>query len=852
MIKNLFSFGQGSALKHMDKVIKEINKQSLNLNESTDFAEETLALKNRISTGKSTIEEVLPRAFAVCRAASEISMGMRHYDVQMQGAIALHKGSIAEMNTGEGKTLVATLSSYLNTLAGDQVHIVTVNEYLANRDAEIVRPLFEKLGLTVGALRSDMSHEEKVVAYSCDILYATSSDLAFDYLRDNIANSPNEVLQKKLSFAIVDEVDSILIDEARTPLVLSGEGDLEENSIEFMKSILPNFSIHWLDEKKDKENEIKENIILDEKNQVARLTESGFKKLEESMKESGILNEESDLYVTENLFYVNMFSTSARAHYLYKNQVDYLVDGNDVKIINQSTGRLEQGKRWSEGLHQAIESKEGVEMKPETQTLGSVSLQNFFRMYDKLSGMSGTAYSEHEEFADVYGMGVVRVPTHKKSLRKDSADVVYLSEVEKTRAIIKDIRSKQELGRPVLVGTSSVEESDMISRELDIIGLSHQVLNAKQHGKEAQIIAQAGRPGTVTIATNMAGRGTDILLGGSLSNWIEGVEQDDKSAIKTLTAHWKASNSQVKKAGGLHVIGTTRNESRRIDNQLIGRAGRQGDPGSSIFYSSLDDKILRLFNGSKYQAFFRRMGIEENEGITHNMLNRAIMKSQEQMTEQGSSVRKELLKYDDIVNMQRQSIYSMRKEWLFNENDINNVTDIVLRGLDEIVESHIPHGHFIETWNVDGLEEILNSEWGLNIPVSEMIADPKFNEDNIHDEINKRVILEMKSWNDFDISVLNGVFISLMLFHIDRNWREHLTTLDQLREGIHLRSYAQKNPLQEYGKDALLFFTSMINAIQMDFITGVFNSIQEIRSYKNLELSAVKADDNKYMTDTLS
>jgi preprotein translocase subunit SecA len=849
MIKNLFSFGQGSALKHMDKVIKEINKQGLDLNETTNYAEETIALKNKISSGKLTLEDALPRAFAVCRAASEFSMGMRHYDVQIQGAIALHKGSIAEMNTGEGKTLVATLSSYLNALSGDQVHIVTVNEYLANRDAEIVRPLFERLGLSVGALRSDMSHEEKVLAYSCDILYATSNDLAFDYLRDNIANSPEDVLQKKLSFAIVDEVDSILIDEARTPLVLSGEGELEENEIEFMKSILPDFSIHWLDEKKDKEGNVKENIILDEKNKVARLTESGFRKLEEELKKSGIINSESDLYVIENLFYVNMFSTSARAYYLYKNQVDYLVDEGQVKIINQSTGRLEEGKRWSEGLHQAVESKEGVDIKPETQTLGSVSLQNFFRMYDKLSGMSGTAYSEHEEFGEVYGMGVVRVPTHKKSLRKDHADIVYLTEIEKIRAIIKDIKSKQELGRPVLVGTSSVEESDMISRELDVIGLSHQVLNAKQHGKEAEIIAQAGRPGTVTIATNMAGRGTDIILGGSLNNWIEGINADDKSAIKILTAHWKASNTQVKKSGGLHVIGTTRNESRRIDNQLIGRAGRQGDPGSSIFYSSLDDKILRLFNGSRYKSFFRKMGIEENEGITHSMLNKAIMKSQEQMTEQGSSVRKELLKYDDIVNMQRQSIYSMRRDWLFNENDINNVTEIILSGLNGIIESYIPHGNFMETWNSDGLEDILNSGWGLNIPVSEMIADNKFNEDNIHNEIKKRVILEIKSWNDFDITILNSVFVSLMLFHIDRNWREHLETLDQLREGINLRSYAQKNPLQEYGKDALLFFTSMIKAIQVDFITGVFNSMKEIRLHQNLELSEIKLDEVKYMAD---
>lgn len=830
MINRLFTFGQGSVLRHMEKTISKINKAGKEINgETCDFILETNKLKDQVGAGAS-LDSVLPKAFALCRAASEKYMGMRHYDVQLMGGISLHKGSIAEMNTGEGKTLVASLPAFLNSLAGQQVHIVTVNDYLAKRDADIMRPLFEGLGLTVGALQSNLRGQERLDAYANDIIYATSSELAFDYLRDNMAVSREEVLQKHLSFAIVDEVDSILIDEARTPLIISGQGDLEVNIPSLMDALLPHFSVHWWDDKKDKDDNIKEDIVLDEKNQNARLMESGFIKLEEKLKEIGVISAEAELYHSEYSFLVSRFTTAARAEYVFKHHVDYLVSEGQIKIINQSTGRLEEGRRWSDGLHQAIEIKEKVEVKPDNQTLGTVSLQNFFRMYDKLSGMSGTAYSEFEEFGEVYGMGVVRIPTHKPSLRKDEKDMVYLTEIAKIKAILEDIRKKQASGRPVLVGTASVQESDRISRELDILGLPHQVLNAKQHGREAHIISQAGRPGTVTIATNMAGRGTDILLGGSLKDWIADLgDAADESAIKTLTAHWKASNQQVIAAGGLHVVGTTRNDSRRIDDQLVGRAGRQGDPGSSKFYVSLEDKLMRLFGGAKYQNFFRSMGMEENEGIEHNMLNKAIKKSQSQIEGQHSSVRKELLKYDDIVNMQRKSIYSMRSDWLFSDENWLNVEGIIMTGLDVIMDNHIPKGHFIETWNIEGLEDILRNQWNIEIPLSEIIADESFNEENIHDEITNRVKIEIENWETkLPDEVRNEIATGLMLHNIDSNWREHLTTLDQLREGIHLRGYAQKNPLQEYGKDALSFFESMITSTQMEFIAGSFHAFPDV------------------------
>lgn len=830
MINRLFTFGQGSALRHMEKTISKINKAGKEINgEDCDFILETNKLKDQVGAGAS-LDSVLPKAFALCRAASEKYMGMRHYDVQLMGGISLHKGSIAEMNTGEGKTLVASLPAFLNSLAGQQVHIVTVNDYLAKRDADIMRPLFEGLGLTVGALQSNLRGQERLDVYANDIIYATSSELAFDYLRDNMAVSREEVLQKHLSFAIVDEVDSILIDEARTPLIISGQGDLEVNIPSLMDALLPHFSVHWWDDKKDKDDNIKEDIVLDEKNQNARLMESGFIKLEEKLKEIGVISAEAELYHSEYSFLVSRFTTAARAQYVFKHHVDYLASEGQIKIINQSTGRLEEGRRWSDGLHQAIEIKEKVEVKPDNQTLGTVSLQNFFRMYDKLSGMSGTAYSEFEEFGEVYGMGVVRIPTHKPSLRKDEKDMVYLTEIAKIKAILEDIREKQASGRPVLVGTASVQESDRISRELDILGLPHQVLNAKQHGREAHIISQAGRPGTVTIATNMAGRGTDILLGGSLKDWIADLgDAADESAIKTLTAHWKASHQQVIAAGGLHVVGTTRNDSRRIDDQLVGRAGRQGDPGSSKFYVSLEDKLMRLFGGAKYQNFFRSMGMEENEGIEHNMLNKAIKKSQSQIEGQHSSVRKELLKYDDIVNMQRKSIYSMRSDWLFSDENWLNVEGIIITGLDIIMDNHIPKGHFIETWNIEGLEDILRNQWNIDIPLSEILADESFNEENIHDEIINRVKIEIENWETkLPDEVRNEIATGLMLHNIDSNWREHLTTLDQLREGIHLRGYAQKNPLQEYGKDALSFFESMITSTQMEFIAGSFHAFPDV------------------------
>jgi len=839
-----FIVGEKKVERKLSKIIKQINAAEKILNPHPgNFKKLTLEFKKRFSDGEP-LDSILPDAFAVCRSASEHVMKMRHFDVQLMGGISLHKGSIAEMKTGEGKTLVATLPAYLNSLTGRQVHIVTVNDYLAKRDADIMRPLYESLGLTVKSLQSNMEHHEKADTYSADVLYATSSNLGFDYLRDNMANHIGEILQTDLYYAIIDEVDSILVDDARTPLIISGATELNVAIPTIMNNLSSEFTTYWWNNKADNDSTIiEEDVVLNEKDKTAILNDSGYKKLERLLVENGVLKEGMDLYDVSMLYLVNACQTALKATHIYKNSVDYLVVEGKVKIINQSTGRIEEGRRWSDGLHQSIEVKERVEINADNETLGTVSLQNFFRMYDKLSGMSGTAKAEAEEFRNVYGMGVVSVPTNKPLLRTDKRDEIFLDEKSKIAAIISNIIEMRELKRPVLVGTSSVEESDMISEKLLKKGIRHQILNAKHHLKEAKIISEAGQPGSVTIATNMAGRGTDILLGGSLGDRLKALENPTQEDIKVVKAHWKSSHNKVLKAGGLHVIGTSRNESRRVDDQLIGRAGRQGDPGSSKFFVSLEDKIMRVF-GPKTKSILKNVGFEEGEGVSISFLDKAIRNSQSKIEAQGYNMRKDLLKYDDITNMQRIQVYSMRHE-LLTANDPWSVLQIyVNRSLDEVIDSYIPFNGMIELWDTIGLELFFEKNLKLKIEITKFINSHEGKEDELHDFVRKEISKVIQLW---ERKITNSDFEKfsreIMLYTIDKNWREQITELDQLREGIHLRGYAQKDPVQEYGKDALRMFKDMIHNIKGEFLENTFKALtavieeKEVNEKKLLESS---------------
>ena len=784
---------------------------------------------------REVLDELLPEAFAVVREASKRTLGMRHFDVQMLGGIALHNGKISEMRTGEGKTLMATLPAYLNALGGRGVHIVTVNDYLAQRDAEWMGTIYRFLGLTVGVNLSQMAHDLKQQAYAADITYGTNNEFGFDYLRDNMVYQTSEKVQRMLSFAIVDEVDSILIDEARTPLIISGQAEDTTDLYVKMNAVVPKLV-------RQKEEKGEGDYWEDEKAHQVMLSEDGHQHAEELLEKAGMLSENSSLYDAANINLMHHLNAGLRAHTLYNNEQQYVVQNGEVIIVDEFTGRLMPGRRWSEGLHQAVEAKEGVEIQKENQTLATITFQNYFRMYKKLSGMTGTADTEAYEFQQIYSLETVIIPTHHPMIRKDMNDLVYQSTPEKYKAVIEDIKDCHKRGQPVLVGTTSIENSELLAGLLQKEGVPHNVLNAKQHAREAEIIIQAGRPKVVTIATNMAGRGTDIVLGGNPNPQIDALKADvalDEATrtrrIDDIKIEWQKLHNEVVAAGGLHIVGTERHESRRIDNQLRGRSGRQGDPGSSRFYLSLDDSLMRIFAGERVKSIMQRLKVPEGEPIEAGMINRSIENAQRKVEARNFDIRKHLLEYDDVANDQRKVIYQQRNELLDAEDMSETITAMradVIRGY---VEQHIVPGSLDEQWDVAGLERVLDSELALQLPLEQWLKDEAGLEE---DALRERIVAAgHKAYHDkiaaVDTHAMRQYERGLMLQSIDTHWREHLSSLDHLRQGIHLRSYAQKNPTQEYKREAFELFSLLLDTIKSE-VTKVLMTVR-IRSAEELQ-----------------
>ncbi len=785
---------------------------------------------------REIIDEILPEAFAVVREASRRTLGMRHFDVQMLGGIALHNGKISEMRTGEGKTLMATLPAYLNALASYGVHIVTVNDYLAQRDADWMGAIYRFLGLSVGVNLSQMAHDLKQQAYAADITYGTNNEFGFDYLRDNMVYQTAEKVQRVLSFAIVDEVDSILIDEARTPLIISGQAEDTTELYVKMNVVVPKL----VRQKEEKSEE--GDYWVDEKAHQVMLSEDGHQHAEELLAQAGMLSPDTSLYDPANINLMHHLNAGLRAHTLYHNEQQYVVQNGEIIIVDEFTGRLMPGRRWSEGLHQAVEAKEGVEIQKENQTLATITFQNYFRMYKKLGGMTGTADTEAYEFQQIYGLETVIIPTHHPMIRKDRNDLVYQSTSEKYKAVIEDIKDCYKRGQPVLVGTTSIENSELLAGLLVKEAVPHNVLNAKQHAREAEIIIQAGRSKIVTIATNMAGRGTDIVLGGNPNPQIDAVKADttlDETArnrwIEDIRYEWQTLHNQVVALGGVHIIGTERHESRRIDNQLRGRSGRQGDPGSSRFYLSLDDSLMRIFAGERVKSIMQRLKVPEGEPIEAGIINRSIENAQRKVEARNFDIRKHLLEYDDVANDQRKVIYQQRNELLDAEDMSETITAMRADVVSGVVAQHIIEGSLEEQWDVAGLERTLDSELALPLPVQQWLKDePGLEEEALRSRI---VAAAHQAYND-KIAVVDAQAIrqyerGLMLQSIDTHWREHLSSLDHLRQGIHLRSYAQKNPTQEYKREAFELFSMLLNTIKGE-VTRVLMTMR-IRSADELQ-----------------
>ena len=784
---------------------------------------------------REILDEILPEAFAVVREASKRALGMRHFDVQMLGGIALHNGKISEMRTGEGKTLMATLPAYLNALAGQGVHIVTVNDYLAKRDAEWMGNIYGFLGLTVGVNLSQMEHTLKQQAYAADITYGTNNEFGFDYLRDNMVYQNAEKVQRVLGYGIVDEVDSILIDEARTPLIISGQAEDTTDLYIKMNAVVPKLV-------RQKEEKSEGDYWVDEKQHQVTMSEDGHQHAEELLTKAGMLSENSSLYDAANINLMHHLNAGLRALTLYHNEQQYVVQNGEIIIVDEFTGRLMPGRRWSEGLHQAVEAKEGVEIQKENQTLATITFQNYFRMYKKLGGMTGTADTEAYEFQQIYGLETVIIPTHNPMIRKDMNDLVYQSTPEKYKAVIEDIKDCYMRGQPVLVGTTSIENSELLAALLEKEGVPHNVLNAKQHASEAEIVAQAGRAKVVTIATNMAGRGTDIVLGGSIHRETEALRADaslDAAArrkrIEDLQHDWQVLHNQVVALGGLHIIGTERHESRRIDNQLRGRSGRQGDPGSSRFYLSLDDSLMRIFAGERVKAIMQRLKVPEGEPIEAGMINRSIENAQHKVEARNFDIRKHLLEYDDVANDQRKVIYQQRNDLLDAEDMSETVTAMRADVVSGYVAQSIPPDSLEEQWDVAGLERTLASELTLTLPIQQWLKDePGLEEDALRQRI---IEAAHKAYADkvslVDAQAMRQYERSLMLQSMDTHWREHLSMLDHLRQGIHLRSYAQKNPTQEYKREAFELFALLLDTIKSE-VTKVLMTVQ-IRSADELK-----------------
>jgi len=782
-------------------------------------------LRKRHADG-ATLNELLPEAFAVVREAAKRTVRMRHFDVQLVGGMVLHNGKIAEMKTGEGKTLVATLPAYLNALTGKSVHIVTVNDYLARRDAEWMGKIYNFLGLSVGVNLPHMEPEDKRKAYAADITYGTNNEFGFDYLRDNMAMHTEERFQRGLNYAIVDEVDSILIDEARTPLIISGQAEDRTEIYQKMNQVAPLLT-RQKEEKKPDQPEPPGDFFVDEKNHQVVLSEAGHQKAEEVLARIGMLPQGASLYEPAYINLVHQLYAALRAHHLFHRDQHYVVQNGEVIIVDEFTGRLMQGRRWSDGLHQAVEAKEAVGIQNENQTLASITFQNYFRMYGKLAGMTGTADTEAYEFQQIYGLETVVVPTHMPMVRDDKQDQVYRTAKEKYQAVIKDIRDCFERSQPVLVGTTSIENSELLSGLLQKEKLPHQVLNAKQHEREAQIVAQAGRPKMVTIATNMAGRGTDIVLGGNVEKQVDFVEADANVAgdekekrIEKLRSEWQALHDEVVKAGGVHIIGTERHESRRIDNQLRGRSGRQGDPGSSRFYMSLEDSLLRIFAGERINRIMVMLKMPEGEAIEHTMVTRSIESAQRKVEARNFDIRKQLLEYDDVANDQRKTIYALRNELLESQDVSPRITDLRAGVVYDMLRVHVPEESVEEQWDIAGLENALKAELGLALPIREWLEkEPDLDDQALLERIVGKADAAYKT------KIPAGAEASfhqyeryVMLQILDAHWREHLAALDHLRQGIHLRGYAQKNPKQEYKREAFELFGAMVESVKLEVI----------------------------------
>ncbi|MCE8020086.1 preprotein translocase subunit SecA [Halomonas sp. MCCC 1A11036] len=813
-------------VKRMQRQVAQINTLEPQFEALDDAALQarTEEFRQRLTAGEN-LDTLLPEAFATVREASKRVMNMRHFDVQMIGGMTLHRGRIAEMKTGEGKTLVATLAVYLNALPGNGVHVVTVNDYLARRDAEWMRPLYEFLGLSVGVIYAGQTAEEKRAAYASDITYGTNNEYGFDYLRDNMAFSLEDKVQRGLSFAIVDEVDSILIDEARTPLIISGAVDENTELYKVVDRLAAQLEKGEVSE--DADAPVSGDFMLEEKHKQVEITEAGHSKVEELMRAEGLLGEEDSLYAAQNLNLLHHMHSALRARHLYHRDVDYIVANNQVVIVDEHTGRTMPGRRWSEGLHQAVEAKEGVPVQRESQTLASTTFQNYFRLYDKLAGMTGTADTEAFEFRQIYGLDVVVIPTNRPLVRRDLNDLVYLSAEEKFEAIIKDVKAETEAGRPVLVGTASIETSEYLAGLMKQEGLSFNVLNAKQHQSEAEIIAQAGRPGAITIATNMAGRGTDIVLGGNWEAEAAKLENPTEEQVEKLREEWRIRHEAVLEAGGLHVIGSERHESRRIDNQLRGRAGRQGDPGSTRFFLSMEDSLMRLFGSDRVQRMMKALGLERGEAIEHKMVTNAVERAQKKVESRNFDIRKQLLEYDDVANDQRRVIYEQRNEILAAEDVSENVLGIRDEVLDLAISEFVPPQSLPEQWDLAGLQEHLKTEFNLEAPVVEWSEqDERFHEEQLRERLHEmhRGIYQEKI-DTAGAELMRRFEKQIMLQVLDTRWKEHLQSMDHLRRGIHLRGYAQKNPKQEYKRESFELFQTLLTNIKAD-ITRITSHVQ--------------------------
>ena len=846
-LTNIFGSRNQRILNRLSKKVSSINKLEKEMKSLSDseLSAKTEEFRKRLKDGES-LDNLLVEAFAVVREASVRTLGMRPFDVQLIGGMVLHQGDIAEMRTGEGKTLVATLPAYLNALSGTGVHVVTVNEYLAKRDSEWMSPIYESLGMNVGVTSSTQSHEEKKLAYAADITYTTNNELGFDYLRDNLAFSIKDKVQRDLNFAIVDEVDSILIDEARTPLIISGPVDESIDLYKKINKLIPKL----IAETEDNEGD----FTKDEKSKQIFITESGHQHIERLMIESGLIEKDESLYDAANIRLLHHLNAALRAHAMFTKDVDYIVKDGEVVIVDEFTGRTMPGRRWSDGLHQAVEAKENVSVKQENQTVASITFQNYFRLYENLSGMTGTADTEAFEFQSIYGLEVIVIPTHKPMIREDYPDLVYLNEQGKYEAIIKDIIDCKEKSQPTLVGTTSIETSELLSAKLKKLKIKHEVLNAKQHEREAIIVQQAGRPGAITIATNMAGRGTDIVLGGNLEAELEEAE----SSKDEIVENWKKRQEQVLQAGGLHIIGTERHESRRIDNQLRGRSGRQGDPGSSRFYLSMEDNLMRIFGDpDRTKSLLSRAGMQEGEAIESKLLSRQIEKAQRKVESHNFDIRKNLLEYDDVSNDQRKVVYHQRNELMEADDIQESIKSIREEVVEMTVDQFIPPESHEDNWDPEGLTNALEKDYLLPLKISQWIKqDSQLNSDNIRD----RCIEKVQSASEEKESIVGSDLMrmvekEIMLKQLDIHWKEHLAAMDYLRQGIGLRGYAQKNPKQEYKQEAFMMFSEMLDQVKHDTISMLarirIQNEQDIQRMEEQRRAEQSMDFNKSENNSL-